>query len=94
MDSDGNYYLVGTANKLQTTWGDYHRIKLVLNVGGGQYAYVIVDEHKFDLSSYKPYVVADSTVAMTQWVLKVVANENNMDSVFADEIIITCNEEV
>lgn len=91
-NSVGGWEQVGDTPILDTGWGIYHGLKLVIDNGSLQYRRLIVDETQLDLSAYAPEVSASTAEKLVQFVIEVSTLADSTKTALLDDVIVTLNE--
>lgn len=88
----GAWEAISNVPVLETGWGIYHQVKLVIDNGILGYRRLIVDETQIDLSGYAPYVSASVNVKLVQFTIEFLTLAGASPTALLDDVLVTLNE--
>lgn len=88
----GDWETITTVPILETGWGIYHGVKLVVNNGTLQYRRLVIDETQIDLSDIEPQVSASTAEKLVQFTIELSTLVDVTKYGLLDDLIVTLNE--
>lgn len=90
-DSTLTYQDIATVS-LELGVYSFHSLKMVIDVGSGDYLRALLNGEEYDLSAYTMYAAVDAGADMARYEITCKSNSGDNDVIYVDAVVVTVNE--